>query len=180
MLSETDVLARRTDSRFLAEQAAALVTAFVAAMTAFSLTIPGQSRQNLRLLFGSAAVWTVLLLVGMFVDWRAVGSAGLAIRTDWPCVGGILAGAGLPALFMIRMLRNGAPFTPRMTMTLAALAATAVPHVAMCVVESHPTNMTVAVWHGLTIAAVVAVAAAAGRMALGWPVFAGKRIPGIR
>lgn len=77
-------------------------------------------------------------------------------------------GGALPAWAMARMLRYGAPLTPRVTSALVALAAAGLANVGACISHPHPSSAVVLLWHGATVAALVAASAWAGQHLISW------------
>jgi hypothetical protein len=157
-----------SDVSFTLQQLAAAATAFTAAAAAFSMTIPGRGRATLFVSIAAAGVWVGLVLSGCIQDWIAAGRAGLALRSDWPCVAGILMTGAVPALALAAMLRRGAPLVPRTTTALGAIAITSLASAGMCLAQSHERDVIVLAWHGATIVSVSVLAAIAGRAILNW------------
>ncbi len=168
MVPAATLVERLSDGGLALQQLAALATAIAAAAAAFSTTIPGYRPYVLLSVAVAATVWLAAVLSGSVQDWMSAGSAGLALRSDWRCVAGILMVGAVPGLVMARMLRRGAPLAPRTTTALAALATASLGNIGMCVAETHERDIIVLIWHGATIAAVSAVAAMAGRSLLNW------------
>jgi hypothetical protein len=92
----------------------------------------------------------------------------VAAPHEWLCIAMIVGGGALPAVLMVRMLRCGAPLTPGLTTALGALAVTGLANVGACLSHPHPSDAVVLIWHGGTIAALVACAAWVGRNLLNW------------
>jgi hypothetical protein len=163
-----DVRARMASPLFVVEQAAALATGVLAAFAAFSATVPGSDRRILMLPFVGAAAWMATLGVECLQDWRTLGAAALVVRSDWPCVEGIILGGLAPAVCILLMLRRGAPLTPRLTAAFAIVAAAGSGNLGMCLAESHPVGMVVLVWHGGALLMLAATAAWAGPHVFHW------------
>jgi hypothetical protein len=157
---------------FLAQQAAALATGALAVNGALSSVIPGSPTSWRPLLGASAAAWLVLLAVGMGRDLQTLGSVGLGAETDWPCVALITLGGAVLTVPLVRMLRRGAPFTPRSTAFLGGLGALSIASIAACLARPHGHTVTVLVWHGATLVLLAAVLGCAGR-----PLLRGPRSP---
>jgi len=154
--------------RFLVPQLAAIAVSGAAALAAFGSVVPGVSARVVTWPVLAGLVWVAVLLVSAVQEWRALGPVDLFPRREWICVVTIAVGGALPALGMTRMLRRGAPLTPRATTALAVLGGVGVANVAAC--ASHPaaSSAVVLVCHGMTIVALVAVGAWLGRSALSW------------
>jgi hypothetical protein len=154
--------------RFLLPQLAAIGLSALAAAAAFASIVPGASS---RVLLGPSialAVWIGILIVGSVQEWGRAAVANVAPSREWLCVAMIVVGGALPALAMARMLRAGAPLTPRVTGALVALAAAGVANVGACVTHPHTSSVVVLLWHGATVAALVAASAWAGPYLFSW------------
>jgi hypothetical protein len=154
-----DLQQKVADARFLIEQFTALATAITAAIAAFSLIIPGQSRKLLLLLPIPLAVWAGTLGQGCLQDWWEFGPDGLRLHDDWMCLPAIIAVGAGPALAMVVMLRRGAPLTPRVTMALGGLAAAALGDFGLRFFHPQDASLMVLVWQ---FGAVVLLSALAG------------------
>jgi hypothetical protein len=163
------VASRASDAGFVLQQFAALATAAAMAYAALCMTVPGYGqRLSLPLAAAAAAGWIGIVCVATIQDWMAAGAAGLALRSDWQCVAGIVLTGAVPALALAIMLRRGAPLAPRPATALAALGVASLANIGMCVAEPHERAVIILVWHGVTIAGLAAVGASAGRTLLRW------------
>lgn len=140
---------------FLGQQAAALVTGILAVYGALSSVVPGSRAPWRAMLMASGAVWVILLAIGMRRDLVAMGSTGVGAETDWPCVALMTVGGAVLTAPLIKMLRRGAPFTPRSTAFLGGLGALSVASIEACLARPHDYTATVMIWHGATLALVV-------------------------
>jgi hypothetical protein len=166
MASPAEVAANGRGWAF-AFQVAAILTAATAAGAAFASTVPG-SPCRIFLLPGLAAmIWVGSLAARAVQEWSR-GGVSLTAPGEWPCVAMIVFGSALPVLAMTIMLRRGAPLTPDLTAGLAMLATTSLASVSACLSHPHPSAAVILVWHGITILALVAMAARAGRGVLKW------------
>jgi hypothetical protein len=169
MTSPADVAINGTGFGFVGPQLAAVLTGILAAWAAFTSVIPGYSR--------SAFVWPVMAgvaWIGVLAIGVPQGQAGTlsAAPHEWMCVA-IIALSGAPLMVVMwLMLRRGAPLHPGVTAALAALAVGALANVAACVSHPHTNNAITLLWHGATIAVLVGLAAASGRITLRWPTAA--------
>lgn len=151
---------------FLGQQTAALVTGALAVYAALSSVIPGSRVSWRPLLIASGAVWVILLANGMRHDLVTTGLIGVGAETDWPCVALMTLGGAVLSVPLIRMLRRGAPFTPRSTAFLGGLGALSVASIEACLARPHHYTATVLIWHGATLALLAVTLAAAGRVVL--------------
>ena len=168
MASSGDVTTNGAGWGFLLPQVAAIAVSAGAAAAAFASVVPGASSRVLLWPAAAVVMWLGTLFVGSVQEWQAIGTLGLAPQHEWRCVAMIALGGALPALAMTRMLRHGAPLTPRATTGLAVLAATGLANVSACVSHPHTSCAVVLIWHGTTVLALVAVSSWAGRSVLSW------------
>jgi hypothetical protein len=153
---------------FVIQQLAVTATAVAAAVAAFVSVIPGANRRLLAAPLAPGAVVMTTLVMGCISDVRIHGTLGLGRETDWPCVVSLtLGGVALWAVGMV-MLRRGAPLAPDITSLLAGVAALSVANIEPCLTRPHAFNITVLVWHGLTMALLIAILMHAGRALLTW------------
>lgn len=168
MTSSTDVTANGTALSFLLPQFAAIAVSGTAAAAAFASVTPGTSTRVLLWPAAAIAVWLGTLFVGAVQEWHTKGAAALAVQREWLCVVMIALGGALPALAMARMLRHGAPLTPRVTTALVVLAAAGLANVGACVSHPHTSSAVVLVWHGATVLTLVAAGTWAGPFVFSW------------
>ena len=156
------------DPRFQIEQLAALVTAAVAAVAAFSLIVPGRSRKILFLLIIPMAIWLTSMGVGCVRDWLRLGSDVLKIQPDWICFPAIAMAGAVPAAAMVVMLRRGAPLAPWASVTLGALAAAALGNFGLRLFHAQDAGLMVLVWQFGSVVLLSVAAGFFGRRILVW------------
>lgn len=168
LTSSDDYLVNTGNSGLIAQQAAAIAMALCAAVAAFASVVPGYSRWVIALPALGASAWLATLLFKVPHEWRAVKLAGLADAHELLCIATITLLSVPPALGLTFMLRRGAPINARLSMALALLAAASWTNVAACIASPHQSAIAVLVWHGATLLALCAFAAAIGPAALPW------------
>lgn len=108
--------------------AAALATGLLAAVAAFTVSIPGRSRRWLFLPLPALAVWIATIGYGCLTDWVSIGPDGISLGETARCFS-TLAVTGTPlSLTLLVMLRHAARLNPgpvAMTGSLAVAAMTA-------------------------------------------------------
>ena len=154
---------------YLGQQSAALVTGIMAARAAFASVIPGANNRVWMMPAIGAGVWSLSLLWAGVLNLQAVGTLGVTSQSDWPCVASMTVGGLLVGAPLAWMLRRGAPLTPNLTVGLAALAALSVANIEACLTRPHAFALTVLLWHGGTVAAIVTLCALMGHRWLRWP-----------
>ncbi|OFV91450.1 MAG: hypothetical protein A3G76_15635 [Acidobacteria bacterium RIFCSPLOWO2_12_FULL_65_11] len=163
-----DVISTLSDSGFVVEQMAALLTGVAAATAALATTIPGYSRKILLLPLLPLAVWLGNVGQSCVQDWMAIGPQNWAIAEHWPCLVVTIVAGALPSVAMVLMLRRGAPLTPGLTLALGGLAAGALGHFGSRLVHPLDASVVVLVWHIGTVLGLCLLARLAGRHFLTW------------
>jgi hypothetical protein len=154
---------------YLVQQSAALVTGIMAARAALASVIPGANDRVWVVPAIGVATWAAALLWAGVLDLQASGTLGVTSQSDWPCVASMTVGGLLVGAPLAWMLRRGAPLTPSLTVGLAALAALSVANIEACLTRPHAFALTVLLWHGGTVAAIVSLCALMGHRWLRWP-----------
>jgi len=147
-------------------QGAAVVTSVTAALAALLGVIPGRSHRVLLWPLLAAAVWLGSLLFDAFQSEPVLAAVGAVF--EWPCVLMIGVGSLLPVAGLVRVLRRGAPLTPRSTLAMGALSASGLGNVLSCLSHLHTSGAVLLLWHGVAVLLVVAAGALGGRVVLGW------------
>jgi len=154
---------------YLVQQGAALVTGIMAARAALASVIPGANDRVWVVPAIGVATWAAALSWAGVLDLQASGTLGVTSQSDWPCVASMTVGGLLVGAPLAWMLRRGAPLTPNLTVGLAALAALSVANIEACLTRPHAFALTVLLWHGGTVAAIVTLCAIMGHRWLRWP-----------
>lgn len=163
-----DIGARFSDSRWLAEQGAALATALMAAMAALCAGVPGRPHWERLMPLAPLALWLGVLGQGCFQDWVSHGYASLVLRQDWQCLPRIIfIGAG-PAVAITALVLRSSPIAPTMTTALGALAAGGMAAVGLRLFHREDASLMVLVWQAGTVFGLTFLAALSGRQLLRW------------
>lgn len=168
MSPRSDLASKMTDARFLIEQFAALSTAVVAGVVAFSMTIPGADRRLVFAPLVPLAIWLGSLGQSCIQDWLKLGADGMTFRPDFVCFPAITLVGLVPGIVMVTMLRRGAPLLPHVTVGIAALAVAALGNFGLRLFHPQDASLMVLVWQFGTVAAMSALATCAGRRVLPW------------
>lgn len=155
-----------SDAPYLLQQTALGLTGILAALAAFASVIPGSASRARAALAAPIGLMMAALLWGSMRDLQQFGTVGVGQETDWPCVVSITLG-GL-ALWAVAstMLRRGAVLDPRLTAALAGAAAVSFANIEACLGRVHVFTATVVLWHGATVALVMAAVVALGPLVL--------------
>ena len=168
MTPRSDLLLKVSESRYLVEQCAALLTGIAAAGAAFASVIPGMNRRLLLVPLVPLAVWVGSLGQGCLLDWVQFGAGGLSLQPDWLCFPAIaLVGAG-PAVTIAWMIRRGAPLSPHLTAALGGLAAAGLGNFGLRLFHPQDASLMVLVWQFGSVFILSILAALSGRYVLNW------------
>jgi hypothetical protein len=74
----------------------------------------------------------------------------------------------VPAAAMVAMLRRGAPLSPRLTLTLGALACAALVNFGLRIFHAGDVSVMILAWHFGAVALVAAFGGQFGRTVLNW------------
>jgi hypothetical protein len=168
MTSAADLEANGGSWVFLLPQLAALLTGILAAGAALASVVPGATSRMRDLALVAAGAWTLTLAIPAWSELGGPGRLSGSVEREWMCVVAIVLGGALPGGILAAMLKRGAPMSPRMTAALAALAAGALANVTACFSHPHVSGLTTLVWHGTTLAVLVAIASRAGTRIFRW------------
>ncbi|MBR0693576.1 NrsF family protein [Bradyrhizobium lablabi] len=168
MSPRADLAARLTDSKYLVEQLAALLTSIAAGLAAFASIIPGLDRRVFALPLVPFAIWLSSLGAGCINAWIQLGPAGLSVDSDWDCFRTMVLINIVPAVTMALMLQRGAPLTPHLTTTLGGLAAAALGNFGLRLFHPQDASIMVLVWQMGTVFVFTALAGWAGTLLLSW------------
>jgi hypothetical protein len=168
-----DLATRLLEPRFAIEEVAALATGISAAVAAFTTIIPGYDRRTLLLPIIPAFIWLGSLGEGCVEQWVR---NNLSLQLDWFCFPAIVLIGAIPAIFMVAMLRRGAPLTPYLTATLGGLATAGLGNFGLRLFHAEDGSLMVLVWQMGTVLVLTALAGSAGPLLLDWQLL----IEGIR
>jgi hypothetical protein len=149
-----DLGAKLHDVRYLVEQAAALLTAFTAALAAFAIIIPGRSRYWIALPMAPLSLWLGSVGWGCVSDWRR---GATLFESDWSCFPAIAMVGAIPAVAIALMLRRGAPLLPHLAVALGALAAAALGDFGLRLFHAIDAGLMVLVWQIGSVAILTAI-----------------------
>jgi hypothetical protein len=149
----------------MAQLLLAAVTAALAAIAAFHLSLPDRSDRWALLPLPGFALWVATLGWGCMADFARLGPEGLTLGTSWGCLGFIL-GLSVPmGGAMLLTLRHAGPIRPVPTMAVGVLSVAMLASVGLSLVHHLDAAIMVLVWHvGAVLIAVAIGAGAGGRM----------------
>lgn len=163
-----DLASKLGDFRYMLEQGAALATAVLAAVAAFSMGVPGRSRWLALLPVPGLAVWLGSLGEGCWRAWVRMGPDGLVLSPDLVCFPAIVTAGAIPGIAMVAMMRRGAPIAPHLTVALGALAAASLGNFGLRLFHPQDASLMILVWQFGTVAVLSALGGLFGQRVLSW------------
>jgi hypothetical protein len=160
--TRADLPRKLLDVHYLAESAALLAMAALAARDVFHASVPGSARSpGLRTAPAIAGlVWIVLVVLRWLAGPREFASSWAA---GLPCVARIAGLALVPAVAIVAMLRRGAPAMQRRTGLLSFVAAAALGVAGAQLLCARDESAHVLIWHAGPLALAALIGFAVGR-----------------
>ncbi|MGH7040784.1 MAG: NrsF family protein, partial [Acetobacteraceae bacterium] len=155
--------ARLADPAFLAEEAAALLTAVLAAYAALCAGVPDQPGWKLWLPLAPMAAWLSVLGGQCLAVALRLGPEGLRITADPMCLPAVALGGLLPALAIAVLLRRGGRFRTGHGCLCGGLAAAALGAAALRLYHVQNAAAMVIVWQLGSVALFTLAAGVLGR-----------------
>jgi hypothetical protein len=146
----------------VAQWAFSVVTGVLAAIAAFTVSLPDRSPRWALLPLPALALWIASLGWGCLADIARLGPESLVLGTSWSCLR-FIVGLGLPlTLAMLLSLRHAGPIRPLPVTLLGGLAAAALCSAGLSLFHHLDAAAMVLAWHGGAMLVVVLVSGAMG------------------
>jgi hypothetical protein len=163
-----DLALRLRQPAFVAALAGSLLTAVLAALAAFQLSLPDRSRAWLLLPVPAIALWLATIGYGCLTSWVSIGPGGIRPGSTLECLGTLVLASLPPWAVLLVMLHRTAWLDPS-PVALAAGAATAgLAASAMSIVHRLDATLLVLLWNLGAAALIVALGGSLGRRILAW------------
>lgn len=163
----TQLLATPSYSLLLA---ATVITALLAALAVFFISVPGWSKYWALLPIPGVIFWFSVAGYGCFSDWLRVGPEGLKMGHSVDCFSWIVA-ISLPlSLVLYFMVRHAAWVRPGTTLLLGMLSTAAFAATGLSLLHDLDTSLMIMIWHGGAVLVLL------GLSALGIPLFKPKNL----
>jgi hypothetical protein len=153
---------------FVTAMTAALLTAVLAALASFRLSLPESSRWWALLPFPALAVWVSTIGYGCLTDWVAIGPGGVRLGEAAECFATLLITSVPLSVAMLVMLRHAATLRPTIVSATGGLAIAAVTSFVLSLIHEFDATIMILVWNLGTAALIAALASLSGRSAFGW------------
>jgi len=162
-----DLTTQLADGSFLAEEAAALLTALFGVYAAFCAGHPDQPVWKMWLPLAPMMLWIGELGQQCREVLLRTGPGGLALTMDAMCVPAIALGGLVPAAAIVAMLRRGGHFRATHACFCGALGAAALSAAALRLYHAEDAAIMVIVWQLGSVVLFSLAAGAIGRMLVG-------------
>lgn len=158
-----DDLAERLSQPWeMAQLIAALLTAGLAAVAAFHLSLPDRSNTWALLPVPAFAAWLASLGWGCVSDFVRLGPEGISLGTSWGCLGFILGLSAPMGAGLLLALRHAGPIRPVPTMATGVLSVAMLASFGLSLVHYLDAAIMVLVWHAGPVLLAVAIGAGLG------------------
>ena len=148
--------------------AASLLTGVLAAIAAFTASVPDRSRRWLLLPVPAWVVWLATVGYGCLTAWVSIGPAGISLGETARCFATlVLVGAPL-SLAMLVMLRYATLLAPTPVAITGSLAVAAMTSTALSLFHPLDATVMILIWNLGSAALLVALGGLYGRRLFSW------------
>ncbi len=163
-----DLAQRLHDPAFAVSIAASLLTAVLAAIAAFQLSLPDRSRRWLLLPLPALVVWLSNIGYQCMTQWISIGPQGLTLGEAARCFATLVL-SGLPlSLALLIMLRYAAPLRPSAVALTASLAVAGITATALSLFHAIDATALILMWNLGTALLFVGLGGLFGRRIFQW------------
>jgi hypothetical protein len=167
LMGPRDDLAERLSRPWeMAQLVAAVLTAALAAIAAFHLSLPDRSDNWALLPVPGFLAWLASLGWGCVSDFIRLGPEGISLGTSWGCLGFILGLSAPMGAGLLLALRHAGPIRPVPTMATGVLSVAMLASFGLSIVHHLDAAIMVLVWHSGAVLLAVAIGAGLGGRAL--------------
>jgi len=147
---------------FVVSIVASALTAVLAAMAAFTASVPGRSRGWIWLPAPTLVVWLSTVGYGCLTHWISIDPQGITLGDTARCFATMVLAAVPLSLALAVMLRHSAMFQPVAAAALGSLAVAAISASALSLLHDLDATVLILIWNLGAAAAIVAVGTAFG------------------
>jgi hypothetical protein len=163
-----DLAERLHQSSFAVSIGAALATGILAAMAAFSISLPDRSRWWLVLPMPTLAVWIGTIGYGCFADWVGMGPDGVRFGEVLRCFATLVLTSAPLAIVLAVMLRYAAMLRAGAVAMMGGLAVAAITSTALALLHDLDATIMILVWNLGTAALITSLGGLVGRHIFRW------------
>lgn len=171
-----DLPIRLRQGVFVTSAAATLLTAMLAAMASFRLSLPESSRWWVALPCPALAVWVSSIGYGCLTDWIRMDPAGVHFGEAAQCFATLLLTSVPLSIAMLVMLRHAAALRPTIVSATGGLAIAAVTSFVLSLIHEFDATIMILFWNLGTAVVIAGLASWFGRTTLAW-MASGSALP---
>jgi hypothetical protein len=164
----TDLAEHLRQPLFLVGLAASLATGMLAAIAAFTISLPDRSRWWILLPAPAVAIWLSTIGYGCLTDWVSMDPSGIHLGETVRCFATLLLTSVPLSLAMLMMLRYAVLLSARAVTLTGALAVAALTSFALSLDHDLDASAMILVWNLGTAAAITAIGSLLGRRMFLW------------
>jgi hypothetical protein len=163
-----DFAQKARDAAFVAGMLGSILTAALAAIAAFMLSLPDRSRLWLLLPAPALAAWAATIGYGCLTAWVGLGPAGVSLADIAECFATLVLTSAPISAALLLMLRHAAALRPGAAVMLGCLAVAAATATGLSLFHPLDATIMILVWNIGLVPLFAAVGAAFYRRALAW------------
>lgn len=163
-----DLALKASDPVFALGLLASILTAALAALAAFMLSLPDRSRLWLLLPAPALAAWAATVGYGCLTAWVGLGPAGVRLADIAECFATLVLTSAPISAALLLMLRHAAAVRPGAAAMPGCLAVAAVTATGMSLFHPLDATIMILVWNIGLVPLFVAVGGALHRRVLAW------------
>ncbi len=163
-----DLAERLREPAFAARMLASILTAVLAAIAAFLVSLPDRSRLWLLLPAPALALWLSNIGYQCLTDWVAIGPDGMSLGEAARCFATLVLTSLPLSLTLLVMLRYAAPLRPTAVAFTGSLAVAAITATALSLFHTIDATLMILMWNVGTAAMFVGFGGAFGRRMFEW------------
>ena len=163
-----DLAQRLQQSTFVVSMVASLLTAILAAIATFLVSLPDRSRGWLLLPVPALVLWISTIGYGCLTDWVSVNTSGLRMGEAARCFATLVLTSVPLSLLMFVMVRHAAPLRPMPVALTGSLAVAALTASALSLFHEFDATIMILMWNFGSAALLVGLGALLGRKMFSW------------
>jgi hypothetical protein len=164
----TDLALHLREPHFALSMAAALATGILAALAAFTLSLPDRPRWLVLLPAPALAAWIATVGYGCLTDWVVIGPDGVHAGEALRCFATLVLTSAPLAIALAAMLRYAALLRAGAVAMMGGLAVAAITSVALSLLHDLDATAMILIWNLGTAALITAIASLFGGHVLAW------------
>lgn len=142
-----DLALRLHQPLFVTGVVAAMTTGVLAAVAAFTASVPGRSRRWLLLPIPASLVWVATIGYGCLTSWVSIGPDGMSLGETTRCFATLVLVSVPQCLAMLVMLRYIGRLSPTPVIMTGTLGVAVLTAIALSILHPLDASMMILVWN---------------------------------